>query len=361
MSDEHFRQLIQTIYQQMAVVSNYMKQLSPSLQKQAGLAFEEMVAPLGNLQLIYEEMQTSLDALDVIESGLLDQNQRVLFERQHYYDLFQLSPDAYLVTSANGLILEANCAIASLLKIPQSYLPGKPLAVFIAPDDRSLFRTHLNQLSLVNDVQYWQLDLCPRHGEPFAAVLKVAIARDDKGMIEALRIGVHDISSYKQVVTQRAVQVKQSDLQAEVTSHTIMPPALDGLQVLVVDDEADAREFITAVLELHGIRVTAVATAAAALETLEQFHPDVLISDIRMPDEDGYSLIRKVRELEAQKGWHIPAAALTAYLEEDRSKALTAGFESHLHKLAQPTELIEMVTRLAGRASTSTSAIRSTG
>ena len=351
MSDEHFRQLIQTIYQQMAVVSNYMKQLSPSLQKQAGLAFEEMVAPLGNLQLIYEEMQTSLDALDVIESGLLDQNQRVLFERQHYYDLFQLSPDAYLVTSANGLILEANCAIASLLKIPQSYLPGKPLAVFIAPDDRSLFRTHLNQLSLVSDVQYWQIDLCPRDGKPFAAVLKVAIARDDRGVIEALRIGVHDISSYKQVVTQRAVQIKSEDLQAEVTtSRTVVPPALDGLQVLVVDDEADARELITAVLELHGIRVRAVATAAAALEALERFHPDVLISDIRMPHEDGYSLIRKVRELEAQKGWHIPAAALTAYLAEDRSQALSAGFESHLHKLAQPTELIEMVAQLAGRA-----------
>ena len=350
MSDEHFRQLIQIIYQQMAVVSSYMKQLSPSLQKQAGLAFEEMVAPLGNLQLIYEEMQTSLDALDVIESGLLDQNQRVLEERQHYYDLFQLSPDAYLVTDANGLILEANGAIASLLKIPQSYLHGKPLAVFIAQCDRSLFRAHLNQLSLVSDVQYWQLDLCPRHGKPFAAVLKVA-ARDDRGVIEALRIGVHDISSYKQVVTQRAVQVKQSDLQAEVTtSRTVVPPALDGLQVLVVDDEADARELITAVLELHGIRVRAVATAAAALEALERFHPDVLISDIRMPYEDGYSLIRKVRELEAQKGWHIPAAALTAHLAEDSSKALSAGFEAHLHKLAQPTELIEMVAQLAGRA-----------
>ena len=362
MSDEQKRQPIQIIYQQMAVVSSYMMQLSPPLQKQVVEVIEEMAAALGNLQLIYEEMQTSLEASDVVESGLLEQNQSAIAERQHYYDLFQFCPEAYLVTDANGLILDANCAIAQLLKIPQSYLPGKPLAAFVAQGDRSCFRTLLNQLSKASNVQNWQINLCPRQGEPFAAKLKVAIARDDRGAIEALRIGVHDISEYKQVVTQPAFALNREDIPAEVTTPlTSLPQALDGLQVLVVDDEADAREFVTAVLELHGIRVTAVATAAAALEALEQFHPDVLISDIRMPHEDGYSLIRKVRELEAHKGWHIPAAALTAYLEEDRSKALSAGFESHLHKLAQPTELIEMVTRLAGRASTSTSAIRSTG
>ena len=68
-----------------------------------------------------------------------------------------------------------------------------------------------------------------------------------------------------------------------------------------------------------------------------------------MPNEDGYSLIRQVRELEAQQGWHLPAAALTAYLLEDRDKALAAGFEAHLHKLAQPIELVELVAQLAGR------------
>jgi PAS domain S-box-containing protein len=352
MSDEQKRQPIQIIYQQMAVVSSYMMQLSPPLQKQVAEVIEDMAAALGNLQLIYEEMQTSLEASDVVESGLLEQNQSAIAERQHYYDLFQLSPDAYLVTDANGLILDGNCAIAQLLKIPQSYLPGKPLAAFVAQGDRSCFRTLLNQLSLASNVLNWEICLCPRQGEPFAAKLKVAIARDDSGSIEALRIGVHDISEYKQVVTQPAA-LNYEDMPAGVTTFpTSLPPALDGLQVLVVDDEADAREFITAVLESHGVYVRAVATAAAALEALEQFHPNVLISDIQMPHEDGYSLIRKVRELEAKTGWHIPAAALTAYLAEDRSKALAAGFESHLHKLAQPAELIEMVTRLSGRATT---------
>ncbi len=180
--------------------------------------------------------------------------------------------------------------------------------------------------------------------------MKVAIARDVSGNITALQIGIRDISQYKQADGLPLQLLTQQDaLAQDTTAVPSLPSSLDGLQVLIVDDEADAREFISAVLESHGMRVTTVATAAAALEVLEQFRPDVLVSDIRMPDENGYSLIRKIRELEAEKGWHIPAAALTAYLAEDREKAISAGFESHLHKLAQPKELIEMVARLAGR------------
>ena len=352
MSNEQFRQNIQIIRQQMAVLPSYIMQLSPAQLGQVTEVLEEIATALENLQLIYEEMETSLEASAVVEEELLQQNHEFITKSHYYYDLFQLSPDAYLVIDANGVILEANMAIALLLKIPQSYLAGKPLAVFIAQDERPLFRTLLNQLPFVSDVQHWEMSLCPKGGEPFAAQLNVAITRDYFGVIEALRIGVHDISEYKHV-TQPVARLEQEDIQVHVTTPlTSVPQALDGLHVLVVEDEADAREFISAVLESHGIRVTAVASAAEALEALEQFHPNVLVSDIRMPHEDGYSLIRQVRELEAQKGWHIPAAALTAYLAEDCSKALAAGFESHLHKLAQPTELIEMVTRLAGRAST---------
>ena len=100
----------------------------------------------------------------------------------------------------------------------------------------------------------------------------------------------------------------------------------------------------------HGVVVTVVTTVAEALEELERSRPDVIISDIRMPDEDGYVLIKKVRALEAQKGWQIPAGAITAYLAEDRAKAIKAGFQSYLHKLAEPRELIAMVAQLAGRS-----------
>lgn len=342
MSDEQFRQYVQEFHQQMAVLLDYVMQLSSPQQQQVLEVLENMSAAIANLQLLQEEMRTSLEALDVVEDHLLEQNQQVYAERKHYYDLFQLCPDAYLVTDATGLILEANCAIAFLLNVPQAYLIRKPLAVFVASSDRPAFRTFLNHLSQ-NNIQSWETNLCPRYGEPFLAKLKVSSTRDRSGAIAALHISVHDMSEYK--------QVNQLDEELQIVTQTpqMVVPPLDGLQVLVVEDEADAREFISAVLESHGICVTAVASTAAALEVLEQFHPDVLVSDIRMPDEDGYKLIRQVREMEALQGWHIPAAALTAYLAEDRDKALAAGFESHLHKLAQPSELIEMVAQLAGR------------
>ncbi|MEW6496023.1 MAG: response regulator [Cyanobacteriota bacterium] len=352
MIDEQFRQYIQTIYQQIAVLHHYRMQLSLRQQEQVARVLEEIGVALENLQLIYEEMQTSLEASEAIAEELLQQSEPVVAERHFYYDLFQFAPDASLLTDANGLILEANQAAARLLNVPQNVLIGKPLAVFVPPLERQAFRSYLNQLLQVERVQDWEITLCPRNGEPFAAELKVAIARDSSGDFAALRIGLHDISQYKQAdgFPLQLLEQQQDKLAQDTTPVTSLPHSLDGLQVLIVDDEADVREFISAVLESHGIRVTAVATGAEALEALARFRPDVLVSDIRMPDENGYSLIRKIRELEAEKGWHIPAAVFTAYVAEDREKALTAGFESHLHKLAQPMELIEMVARLSGRA-----------
>ena len=340
MNDELFRQHFQTIQRQIAALKG----------EPVAEAWEEITAALEGLQLIYEEMQTSLEVAEVVEQELLQQNQRISAVYQQYYDLFNYSPIGYLVTDANGLIMEANQAIAQLLNVPHPHLAGKPLAVYVAESDRSTFRTNLNRLSLSSDIQVWQIDLSPRGGEPFAAELNVAIARNHSGLIETLQIGVYDVSRYQQTLTQPIEpQIPEQIPPAATMPMSALPQSLDGLQVLIVDDEADAREFIAAVLESYGIRVTAVSTAAAALEALERFRPDVLVSDIRMPDENGYSLIGKIRQLEAKKGWHIPAAALTAYLAEDREKALAAGFESHLPKLAQPTELVEMVARLAGR------------
>lgn len=127
--------------------------------------------------------------------------------------------------------------------------------------------------------------------------------------------------------------------------------SLDGLRVLVVDDEADIREFITVVLESHGMSVKAVASAAAALEVLKEFRPDVLVCDIRMPGGSGYDLIRQIRDLEAKEGGHLPATAITAYQDEDWEESRKAGFEAHLHKFAQPIEWVETITKLAGQTS----------
>ena len=128
------------------------------------------------------------------------------------------------------------------------------------------------------------------------------------------------------------------------------PPPLHDITVLVVDDQEDARELMTAVLGRCGARVVAVDSTAAALDALDQCHPDVILSDLEMPGEDGYSLIRKVRERPPEKGGAIPAAALTAYARtEDRLHSLRAGFHRHVPKPVQPDELAEIVASLAGR------------
>ena len=128
------------------------------------------------------------------------------------------------------------------------------------------------------------------------------------------------------------------------------PPSLAGLRVLAVDDEPDTRELLRAVLEQCGSEVATAGSAAEALEMFARTKPDVLISDIGMPEEDGYQLIGKVRALEANLGERIPAIALTAYARvEDRVRALTAGFQVHVPKPIEPAELVAVVASLAGR------------
>jgi hypothetical protein len=138
----------------------------------------------------------------------------------------------------------------------------------------------------------------------------------------------------------------QCELEAKTPSPSITPSplTLDNLQILVVDDDTDTRDFLSTVLKQHGAEVTPVASVIEALQALQQLKPDVLISDIGMPGEDGYGLIRKLRALEAERGGKIPAIALTAYASgEERMRALSAGFQIHLPKPVEPAELIAVV------------------
>ncbi len=127
---------------------------------------------------------------------------------------------------------------------------------------------------------------------------------------------------------------------------------LTGLRVLVVDDEPDAREMVKRILSDRGAAVETAASSAEALHALPLVRPDVFITDIGMPDEDGYAVIRKVRELSPSAGGAVPAIALTAFARaEDRTRALTSGFQKHLSKPVDPAELVSIVAHLAGRAS----------
>lgn len=126
--------------------------------------------------------------------------------------------------------------------------------------------------------------------------------------------------------------------------------SLDGLRVLIVDDEVDARTLLTAMLERCGAEVLAAASAAEGLESIEQWRPDVLVADIGMPIEDGYGLIRKVRALPKERGGQTPALALTAYARtEDRVRAISEGYQLHLAKPVDRVELATVIASLANR------------
>jgi PAS domain S-box-containing protein len=123
---------------------------------------------------------------------------------------------------------------------------------------------------------------------------------------------------------------------------------LNGLKVLVVEDDEDARELVRAVLEEAGARVTTSGSVVSALAAFEESKPDVLVSDIGLPDESGYDLVRKLRSLPPDRGGDIPAAALSAYTRpEDRQEALSAGFLLHAAKPINPTQLVNLVAHLA--------------
>ncbi|WP_441287362.1 hybrid sensor histidine kinase/response regulator [Sorangium sp. KYC3313] len=127
------------------------------------------------------------------------------------------------------------------------------------------------------------------------------------------------------------------------------PPELAALNVLVVEDEDDTRELLVTMLEQCGACVTAVSSAAEALLAVKALQPDVLVSDVAMPGEDGYVLIRKIRALPAASGGRTPAIALTAYARtEDRMRALRAGFNTHVPKPIEPAELLAVLTTMCG-------------
>ncbi len=145
-------------------------------------------------------------------------------------------------------------------------------------------------------------------------------------------------------------QRETDDERVHPTANDTHPPIeyadnLAGLKVLVVDDEADTLELIKVLLSQCGAMVTTASSTAEALKVLEQMRPDLIISDIGMPTEDGFDFIRKVRQLPPEKGGKIPAVALTAYARaEDRLRVLRSGYQMHVSK---PVELAELVTVVA--------------
>ena len=146
-----------------------------------------------------------------------------------------------------------------------------------------------------------------------------------------------------------------AEIREEPIVHTegarLMAPSLAGVRVLVVDDDPTTVELIREVLMQAGADVTGCTAVDEALRLLEQWRPDVLVSDIEMPEQDGYTLIRKARALGPEAGGKTPAVALTAFSRpEDRIRSLMAGFNIHVSKPVDPAELIAIIASLTGRA-----------
>jgi CheY-like chemotaxis protein len=176
------------------------------------------------------------------------------------------------------------------------------------------------------------------------------------GSIRAKSDGLSKGSTFIVHLPLRVVHAKMDENEQLHPESSISPPSyrrsfsLSGLKVLVVDDERDSRELLKRVLEDCGAVVGTAASAAEALPMIRSMLPDVLVSDIGMPEVDGYAFLRKVRELGPGAGSRVPAVALTAFTRsEDRTKALLAGFLAHVPKPTEPAELIATIASVAGR------------
>jgi CheY-like chemotaxis protein len=153
-------------------------------------------------------------------------------------------------------------------------------------------------------------------------------------------------------VTLPLMLAAESQLTSPGSSESFRGPrtltSLDGLRILIVDDELDARELVTVMLERGGAQMKSACSSNEGIEIIRDWRPHVLIADIGMPHEDGYGFIKRVRELSDEQGGKTPAVALTAYARaEDRVRALAAGYQMHLSKPVNRVELSAVVAKLA--------------
>jgi CheY-like chemotaxis protein/anti-sigma regulatory factor (Ser/Thr protein kinase) len=168
---------------------------------------------------------------------------------------------------------------------------------------------------------------------------------DAQGAVFTVKLPVTAV--YRQSETQ-AREIEQNVKEVGESLSFDCPPSLDGTKILVVDDDPDARQLLTAILQQCGAEVETCNSTARALLLFEEYNPDVLVSDIGMPEQDGYELIRQIREREKGSGAkRLPAVALTAFARtEDRLKALSAGYNIHVPKPVEPAELLVVIANL---------------
>jgi PAS domain S-box-containing protein len=248
------------------------------LQKRASASPERM--ELLDEALIH--LGTTLEELKVAEEELRQQNDELMAardaveaERRRYQELFEFAPDVYLVTDANGVIQEANVAASDLLCVPQRFLIGKPLGLFVTRDGCHAFQSALTRLSREDPDQEWEICLQPRGGDPIDAALKVATVRDGRGRLLGLRWLLRDMTERKRVEALAEADRLKSTL-LSVVSHDLRTPLaiikasianlrrrLDGARV-----PADTTEIVSGIEE-EADRLTALVSNLLDLSRLQ--------------------------------------------------------------------------------------------
>lgn len=237
---------LKAVYHRAKVLQQRANDLPESQQTLLSEALEELHAVL-------EELQASEAELRHQNEVLVSTRQAVESERQRYRELFEFAPDGYLVTDANGRILEANTAIAALLHVSQEFLVGKPLLIFIDQPDHSSFHLKLDQLQQLDKLQDWQIRLRSPQRSPFDAALTVAVVRNAAGQIASLRWLLRDITERKQV--ERLLESLNSELERQVQDRTVeLQQALDfeaGLKRITdkVRDSLDESQILQTVVQ----------------------------------------------------------------------------------------------------------------
>jgi PAS domain S-box-containing protein len=243
-----------------------------------------------------------------------------------------------------GHVVSWNASAERITGYPAQEVIGRHVSLFY-PDENAVATGDLEAAARDDGVadERWRLR---KDGSRFWGNILIVALRNAREELVGFAKVTRDLTEQRRVDAERPRVSHASDKSTSAA-------ALDGVRVVVVEDEADARELIQLVLERSGAEVLAAASAAEGLKAVEAFSPHVIVSDIGMPHEDGYSFMRRVRGLPQELGGGVAAVALTAYTrEEDRLHAMRAGYNRHLAKPAHPDELVSTIRDLVKREST---------
>lgn len=229
---------------------------------------------------------------------------------------------------------------------------GKGIEPEFLPHVFEVFRQAEGQITRAEGGLGLGLAIVNKIVEMHGGSVKAESAGENQGATFTVQLPIRGVNAAETLLPDNTRQVHPA-VENGNKFHLEKLPSLTGLSILAVDDQLDTLEMIETVLTRSGATVITARSAQEALAQLQTWLPNILVADIGMPDEDGFSLIQKVRKLSVARGGKTPAVALTAFARvEDRLKTLSTGFQMHVPKPVEPAELVVIIASLAGRTAT---------